>query len=647
MHLLSLAQAFPSLSDIQNILKTYWGYDHFRPLQEDIIQSVLAGKDTLALLPTGGGKSICYQVPALAQDGTCLVISPLIALMKDQVENLKKKGIASLSIYSGMSRRMIVQTLKNAAYGNYKLLYVSPERLETSLFKEYLPALGISLIAVDEAHCISQWGYDFRPSYLKISELREELPGVPVLALTASATADVQKDICEKLNFATHHIFRQSYQRSNLSYSVNKVDAKIARLAEVISKVQGSGIVYCKSRKRTVELANLLQMHGHAAQYYHAGLKKEERDMRQQSWVENKTKIIVCTNAFGMGIDKPDVRLVIHADVPDSLENYYQEAGRAGRDGKKAYALLLYDEKELIELKELHNIRFPSFEKIKEVYAGLVNFLQIPVNSGEDVSFEFHFETFIRNFKLKSVDTLYALKALELDGWIQFNERNYTPSTIVFTTSKKQLQTFQQDHPKQENLLTTLLRTYDGIFDFPAAISERQLAQLLKQDEMEVKKSLSEAASFHVIEYNPQVDEPQIIFRKNRVAVGDLSLNPSLLHTRKKTFIKRVEKMIHYTTTTAACRSSFINDYFGERTTPCGICDTCLQAKATALNAEEFEKISTQVFNLLKNKSLITGEVISALKDINKEKTWKVIEFLQAEKKIGVDAKGCLHLISS
>lgn len=613
------------------ILKTYWGFDHFRPLQEDIIQSVLAGKDTLALLPTGGGKSICYQVPALAQEGICLVISPLIALMKDQVENLKKKGIASLSIYSGMSRRMIVQTLKNAAYGDYKLLYVSPERLETSLFKEYLPALGISLIAVDEAHCISQWGYDFRPSYLKISELREELTGVPVLALTASATADVKKDICDKLKFTTQLIFRQSYQRSNLSYSVFKVDAKIARLAEVISKVQGSSIVYCKSRKRTVELANLLKMHGHVAQFYHAGLNKEERDQRQQSWVENKTKIIVCTNAFGMGIDKADVRLVIHADVPDSLENYYQEAGRAGRDGKKSYAVLLFDEKDIIELRALHNTRFPSFEKIKEVYAALVNFLQIPLNSGEDVSFRFHIETFIRNFKLKSVETLYALKALELDGWIEFNERNYIPSTIAFTTSKQQLEAFQQDHPKQEKVLTTLLRTYDGIFDFPAAVSERQLAQLLNQDEKEVKKLLVDAAAFKVIEYIPQIDEPQIIFRKNRVAINDLALNPTLLHTRKTTFLKRVEKIISYTNA-ISCRSSFINDYFGELTPACGICDTCLNAKVTTLNSDEFKQITELILAELNKKRGTPQDVISALVKVNKEKTWKVIEFLQSEK---------------
>jgi len=641
-----------------SILKEYWQHDSFRPLQEEIINAILSNKDVLALLPTGGGKSICYQVPALLQQGICLVISPLIALMKDQVENLRKRGIFALAIYAGMSRRQIVQTLKNAAHGNYKLLYVSPERLETSLFKEYLPALNFNLIAVDEAHCISQWGYDFRPSYLKIAELRKELPGVPVLALTASATTNVQHDICEKLASPTSPlaplqrrgenedwiIFRQSYERKNLSYSVFKVDAKLSRLIDIVTKVKGSSIIYCKSRKRTVEIANLLQMHGIAAHHYHAGLPQHERNKRQEEWIDNRVNVIVSTNAFGMGIDKPDVRLVMHADMPDCLENYYQEAGRAGRDGKKSYAVLLYDERDITELTGLHKIRFPDFEQIKNFYGALVNYLQIPANTGRDTTYTFQFDEFIRNFKLKSFESLYALKALESDGWLYFNEKNFTPSTIQFTTTKQQLYDFQRAHPLSENLLTTLLRTYEGIFDFPAFISEKLLAQLLKKEEVEIVKQLKDIAAFRVIQYHPHVDEPQIVFCKNRVTVEDLTLNLTLYNKRKEAFVKRVEKIIAYTKHTE-CRSSFINNYFGdEAVRECGICDNCLLKKATALTPEEFELISQKIIQYLINEPLQTASLITKLNGIKKEKAWKVLAFLQAENKITVDKNGSVQL---
>ncbi|MGZ5287589.1 MAG: RecQ family ATP-dependent DNA helicase, partial [Flavisolibacter sp.] len=377
-------------------MKKYWGHDAFRPMQEDIIRSVLSGVDTLAILPTGGGKSVCFQVPALAMDGICIVVSPLIALMKDQVDNLKKRDIPALLIHSGMTKADVKRSLENARHNYFKFLYVSPERLETSLFREYLPAMQVNLLAIDEAHCISQWGYDFRPSYIKIAALREELPGVPVLALTASATADVQKDICEKLKFTSENIFRQSFERKNLSYSVFRTTSKMNRMVEIISKVPGTAIVYCKSRRRTTEIMQLLQMHGLAASNYHAGLLQEERSQRQKDWIENKVRVMVCTNAFGMGIDKPDVRLVVHADMPDCLENYYQEAGRAGRDGKKSYAVLLYDDKDLESLNEQHAIRFPGIERIREVYNALVNYLQIPSYTGEYTSFEFQYDVFVR-----------------------------------------------------------------------------------------------------------------------------------------------------------------------------------------------------------------------------------------------------------
>ncbi|RYZ24638.1 MAG: ATP-dependent DNA helicase RecQ, partial [Chitinophagaceae bacterium] len=521
------------MQDIHSILENYWGYEAFRPQQEEIIQSVLGSQDTLALLPTGGGKSICYQVPALAQDGICIVVSPLIALMKDQVENLRKRGIGALVIYSGMQRKDIIRTLENARQDYFKFLYVSPERLETSLFKEYLPALNVNLIAVDEAHCISQWGYDFRPSYLKIAALREELPDVPVLAVTASATEAVQKDICEKLQFQKPAVFRQTFERKNLSYSVFQVDAKATKLVDIVKKVQGSGIIYCKSRKRTTEVASLLQMHGISANFYHAGLSSEERSKRQQDWIENKTRIIVCTNAFGMGIDKPDVRTVVHMDAPDCLENYYQEAGRCGRDGKKAYAVLLYDGRDVDDLETLHVNRYPSFEIIKQVYDGLVNFLQIPVNDGQDKVYSFRFDEFVRNFKLNVHQALSALQALETDGWIEYNEKNFTPSTLGFTTSKKVLYDFYEQHPEFEEILTALLRTYEGIFDFPVFISEALLVKLMRLEEKQIKELLLKITGFGIIQYTPQNDAPQIVFRKNRVATHDLRINLAAYNKRK------------------------------------------------------------------------------------------------------------------
>lgn len=628
---------------IHDILRQYWGYQKFRPLQEEIIRSVIDQKDTLALLPTGGGKSICYQVPALAQEGICLVISPLIALMKDQVENLRKRGIMALAIYSGMSRRQIAQTLKNAAYGDYKILYVSPERIETDLFKEYLPALGINLIAVDEAHCISQWGYDFRPSYLKIAELRKELPNVPVLALTASATPAVQQDIVDKLQLTEAQLFRQSYERPNLSYTVRRADAKMADLTAIISKVPGTAIVYCKSRRRTLEIAQLLQMHGIATHFYHAGLSAEERDQKQQDWINNKVQVMVCTNAFGMGIDKPDVRLVIHADMPDCLENYYQEAGRAGRDGKKSYAVLLYTPADIESLQELHTTRYPSFEQIRQVYQSLVNFLQIPSYSGDDLRYTLHFADFVRNFQLNSQVTLYALKALESEDWLVFNEKSFIPSTLVFTTGKQQLYEFQRSYPQFERLLTTLLRTYEGIFDYPVFINEKNIAYLLRITVEEVKQLLHMVMAFHIVRYTPQNDAPQIIFKKHRVRAEDFFLDLSQHEKRKAVFMERVNEMIRYTSITT-CRSQYINSYFGDAATkPCGICDNCLKTKATPLTKEEFAFIHQKITTVLQDSRLLPEQLVVQL-GVNKEKAWQVLTFLQAEQKVNMDKSGRLFI---
>jgi ATP-dependent DNA helicase RecQ len=633
------------LSDIHKILKDYWRYDSFRPLQEEIINSTLQGKDTLALMPTGGGKSICYQVPALAKEGLCLVISPLIALMKDQVENLQRKNITAFAIYSGMSRQEVINTLKVATNSNCKFLYVSPERLETNLFKEYLPGMHISLVAVDEAHCISQWGYDFRPPYLRIAALREELPGVPVLALTASATKEVQDDICEKLQFKEKNIFRQSFERKNLSYSVFKVDSKINKVIEILSKVSGSAIVYCKSRKRTKEIAELLQLQNIIADFYHAGLPQEERSKRQEDWIKNKTRVIVCTNAFGMGIDKPDVRSVVHADMPDCLENYYQEAGRAGRDGLKSFAVLLFDDKDIAELEGVATIRYPTLVDIKNVYQCVANYLQLPAGSGEGNYFEFDINDFVKKFKLNTHTAIYALKALEQDNWLALNEPVFLPSKIKFITGKEALYDFEKAHPDLEPAIKALLRGYEGIFDFPTSISETVLIRLLKKDVEEIKKDFHQLHQYGVIRYEPQKDRPQLYFSRNRVKTEDLLLNMELYHRRKEKFIARVKNMIQYVQEPLICRSKMIGGYFGDhKLRNCGICDNCLRQKKVHIDEKEFEKISHRIQSVLAPQPLPSKDLIDQLGSIKKEKAWKVIEFLQAENKLEVDNAGWVRL---
>jgi ATP-dependent DNA helicase RecQ len=626
---------------LNTILKQYWGFDAFRPLQEDVINSVLNGNDTLALMPTGGGKSLCYQVPAMAREGTCLVISPLIALMKDQVEGLRKKNITAYAIYSGMSYKEVINTLKVVTESNCKFLYISPERLETSLFKEYLPGMGIELIAVDEAHCISQWGYDFRPPYLRIAALRVELPGVPVLALTASATQDVQNDICEKLQFSKQTIFRQSFERANLSYSIFRVESKVNKIIEIIKKVPGTGIVYCKSRKRTKEISELLHLQNISSDYYHAGLTQEERNRKQEAWINNKIRIIVCTNAFGMGIDKPDVRSVIHADVPDCLENYYQEAGRAGRDGKKAYAVLLYDEKDLAELDEMVSIRFPSQEEIRRVYQAIANYLQLHTGSDTSQYYDFDIADFIKKFKLDSNTTLYSLKALEQDGWLAFNEQVFRPGTVQFTVTKDRLYSFEKENPKLEPVLKTLLRAYEGVFDHPSFISELMIAQLLKKDADEVKKQLTELNTAGIIDYIPRKDSPQLFLLRSRVKADELTINITAYNLRKQRFQQRTKEMIRYIKEEVKCRSRIIGSYFGDDALKsCGICDNCLRRKAVTLSKEEFETIHTGILKIIKIEPLHIKELMRKLNGIKKEKAWKVIEFLQAENKIEMDSTG-------
>lgn len=624
-----------------DILRQYWGFASFRPGQEEIIRSVLDGKDTLALMPTGGGKSLCYQVPALLNEGLCLVISPLIALMKDQVENLRKKNITAYAIFSGMTRRDVINTLKVACNSNCKFLYVSPERLETVLFREYLPALGIRLVAVDEAHCISQWGYDFRPPYLRILSLREELPDVPVLALTASATPDVQRDICEKLGFRKHRVYRQPFERPNLSYSVFRSDAKISKVIEILQKVPGPSIVYCRSRKRTKEISELLRLQQISADYYHAGLVQEERNRKQSEWLQNGLRVIVCTNAFGMGIDKPDVRTVIHADVPDCLESYYQEAGRAGRDGKTAFAVLLYDEQELQELEALPSTRFPPLEQVREVYQALANYLQVPAGGGEGNSYDFDFSDFLKKFKLNGTTALYALKMLEQDGWLLFNDQVFRSATVQFTISKDGLYDFETANPGLEPLVKTLLRAFEGIYDRPTAVSEKLVAGLLKKDPETVTAQLQILHRMGVIEYNPQKEMPQLQLLRPRIRAEDLRLDAVALNLRKEKMEQRTRQMIAYIRGEMECRSRMISTYFGEsQARPCGICDNCLRQKAVQLTREEFETLQHRIINIVKYESLPARDLLGKLSGFKKEKAWKVLEFLQAENKIEMNPSG-------
>jgi ATP-dependent DNA helicase RecQ len=628
-----------------DILKQYFRHDSFRPLQEDIINAVLQKKEVLALLPTGGGKSVCFQVPALINDGLCLVISPLIALMKDQVEQLRKKNITAFAIYSGMSRREVINTLKVAGESNCKFLYVSPERLETNLFKEYLPSFNVNLIAVDEAHCISQWGYDFRPPYLRIAALREELKHVPVLALTASATKEVQTDICEKLQFKQPIIFRQSFERANLSYSVFNEDVKINKIKEILQKVFGSSIVYCKSRRRTKEICDLLNMHGIQAEYYHAGLMSDERNKKQEAWIKNETRVIVCTNAFGMGIDKPDVRTVIHADLPDCLENYYQEAGRAGRDGKKAYAVLLYSGKELAELQLLPDVHFPSLDNIRIVYQSVMNYLQVPSGNGEGSYYDFDLTDFIKKFKLDSQLVIYSLKALEQEGLLSFNEQVFVPSKIFFTTNKEMLYEFEKNNPGLEPVIKALLRTYSGIFDQLVPIHEKTIAFLLHNDLNEVVNNLKRLHGLGIIRYVPQKDSPQLYFMQNRIKAEDLRIDQINYNKRKEQYKRRIATLIDYVKIDARCRSKFIANYFGDaEAKPCGICDNCLRQKNTILTKEEFENIHLRIIQTVQSGAINAKELLVHLNGINKEKARKVIDHLQSENKLTVDKNGIVQL---
>jgi ATP-dependent DNA helicase RecQ len=625
------------------VLKQYWNYDSFRPQQAEIVESVLAGHDTLALLPTGGGKSICFQVPTLVTEGLCLVISPLIALMKDQVQNLRKKGITAFALYSGMSRKDQISTFKLAATGNCRFLYVSPERLETDLFKEYLPALHVNLIAVDEAHCISQWGYDFRPPYLRIAEIRDELPGVPVMALTATATPTICEDICQKLKMVRPRIFTQSFLRPNLSFSAHKTGSVLNKMLDILNRLEGCCIIYCRNRRRTKEISDLLNTHGISSDYYHAGLAQEDRHEKQERWMKNAIRVIVCTNAFGMGIDKPDVRLVMHSEVPDNLENYYQEAGRAGRDGKKSYAVLLYHEEMLGGLAVLHKMQYPPLEYIRKIYQGLANYLQVPLGT-EQVSYAFDLHDFLKKFSFQSKPAAAALQVLQQEGFLTVNDPVFTSSTLCFTCEKEEISQFERENPALDPLIKTLLRTYAGIYDQPVSIHEKVLASLLNISPEEVIKGLYQLHRFQIAEYNPQKETPQVYFNQARRKSADIRIDEQAYGFRKEQFIKRVRGILDYVQT-KGCRSVFIAAYFGEQEPEnCGCCDNCVKREKEKLSPAEFESIYQKLRESARHQSLTARALFDLLADIHSDHLRKVVDFMQAENKLVVDEEGIVHI---
>lgn len=624
---------------IEEILKQYWNHDHFRPMQAEIIKSVLLGHDTLALLPTGGGKSVCFQVPALAKEGICIVISPLIALMKDQVENLKDKGINAVAIVSGMGRREIDLALDNCIYGPVKFLYLSPERLLSELVQERIKYMKVNLIAVDEAHCISQWGYDFRPPYLHIADLRQLHPDVPVLALTATATADVKQDIQDKLQFKNPVIYQQSFERSNISYVVQDAENKFRRMLDIAKGVKGSGIVYVRSRKDAAEIAKYYNENGIKADFYHAGLPMDERADRQEDWKNNRTRVIVATNAFGMGIDKPDVRFVIHKDMPESLEAYYQEAGRGGRDGQKAYGVLLYTHADRLRQEKLFELNFPTVDEIKHIYHCLANYYQLAYEAGEGLSFDLDLGEFCSRFKLDAIKTLNALKFLEKDEYLSFNESVFLPSRFRFEVVNEVLYNFQIQNAGWDPFIKTLLRSYGGAFENYVKIKEYDLSRRTTLSVQQVVEGLLQLQQFGLISYLQQTDKPQVTYLKARQQSNRLFINKNYIQERKETYRQKMEAVFAYAVH-KQCRSQMLLAYFDEpNARKCGICDVCLDEKRHKNEDELFDNITNEVVQLLSISTPDIGTLITTINIGTEKDKMETIRLLLDAGKIKTDGE--------
>ncbi|WP_288361227.1 ATP-dependent DNA helicase RecQ [uncultured Bacteroides sp.] len=621
------------MNKYQEILKQYWGYDSFRDLQEEIITSIGEGKDTLGLMPTGGGKSITFQVPALAQEGICIVITPLIALMKDQVHNLRKRGIKALAVYSGMTRQEIITALENCIFGDYKFLYISPERLDTEIFRIKLRSMKVSMITVDESHCISQWGYDFRPAYLKIAEIRELLPGVPVLALTATATPEVVKDIQARLNFHEGNVFRMSFERKNLAYIVRKTDNKTSELLHILRRIPGSAIIYARNRRRTKEITELLVNEEITADFYHAGLDNAVKDLRQKRWQNGEVRVMVATNAFGMGIDKPDVRIVLHLDLPDSPEAYFQEAGRAGRDGEKAYAVILYSKSDKTTLHKRVVDTFPDKEYILNVYEHLQYYYQMAMGDGFQCVREFNIEEFCRKFKYFPVPVDSALKILSQAGYLEYTDEQDNASRILFTLRRDELYKLREMGAETEALIQTILRSYTGVFTDYAYISEASLSIRTGLTREKIYNILVTLTKRRIVDYIPRKKTPYIIYTRERQELRFVHIPPSVYEERKVRYEARIKAMEEYVTSEDVCRSRMLLRYFGEKNEHnCGQCDVCISHRATdvTLSEDSFEELKQQITELLAQKPLLPVEIANKI-EAERERVAEVIHHLLEE----------------
>lgn len=614
-----------------SLLQQYWHYDAFRPLQEEIITSVMEGKDTFVLLPTGGGKSVCYQVPALAKDGFAIVVSPLIALMQDQVVQLNQRGISAAFIHSGMTVRQIKDTLERAADNGYKLLYVSPERLQTESFQEYAAAFQLNLIAVDEAHCISQWGHDFRPAYLKVDVLRKLFPEVPLLALTASANEQVQQDIMQQLKLKQPAIFRQSVVRENLFYTIRYTENKPVDTARVFEAIKGSGILYCRSRKRCVETALQLKEEGLDTSVYHAGLSRDEREQAQQQWTTSHSQVMSATTAFGMGIDKPDVRIVAHYDVPEHIEAYYQEAGRAGRDGQKAHAVLFFNHRDIIRLQESTEISYPPDAFIRNVYQLVGDYLQMPVGKGYEELQPFDALQFVHNFKLDVLRAFSAIRLLEREGFWQWNEQANTQTLIQFTTDRATLDYLTKSDPKLSYVTTGLLRLYGSIFHFPTAIREFDLSRLLKIEKNALDQALQKLAALCIIDYRPAITGGALYWLHNRMTPHQLTFNSARINRLRKAHEERTLQMIRYIQTEDVCRNILLSQYFGETTDKeCGGCDACKRnAKKDSVPSDPFKERLLQVIRQKQQVSI--SELTASFPEMENSRVIDYIRLLSDE----------------
>ena len=634
------------MTDYKSILKHYWGYDNFRGIQEDIISSIGSGRDTLGLMPTGGGKSITFQVPALANPGLCLVITPLIALMKDQVQNLRKHGIKAQAVYSGMTREEIVIALENCIFGDYKFLYISPERLGTEIFQNKLRSMKVSMITVDESHCISQWGYDFRPAYLKIADVRKLLPDVPVLALTATATPEVVKDIQVRLAFREENVFRMSFERKNLAYIVRRTEDKSGELLHILNQVQGSAIVYTRNRKRTKEISLFLNQHDISATFYHAGLDNKTKDLRQKGWQAGTYRVMVATNAFGMGIDKPDVRLVIHIDFPDSPEAYFQEAGRAGRDGQKAYAVLLYAQSDKTILKKRISDAFPEKDYIRQVYEHINYYYQMAMGDGRGCTFAFNIDEFCQRFKHFPVRVDSALKILTRAGYLEYTDEQDNASRLIFTLRRDELYRMEEHNQDTEKLLRIILRSYTGLFSDYAYINEETLAQRSGLSRQQIYDTLILLTKRHILHYIPGKKTPYIIYTRERQDTNRIVLNKEVYEDRKRSYEKRIQAMLEYAESNDQCRSRMLLHYFGENNEHnCGQCDVCLEKHTSGLKKGEYEDIASDIKNLLNRHPHTPQEVIHAL-SVPEEKILNVLTYLLSEERIKQE-NGKLYLMKT